>query len=99
MIKTIHHPRLSTRLAATGFCSLLRRPMRRPHHLNLTLIYGEEVEARRDALIAANKADADRCRHISTTINTLMPTTVSRIADQVNTCWMAALVDGLGIRD
>ena len=28
-----------------------------------------------------------------------MPTTVSRIAAQVNTCWMAALVDGLGIRD
>ena len=64
-----------------------------------TLIFGDEVEARRDALIAANKADADRCRHISSTINTLMPTTVSRIAAQVNTCWMAALVDGLGIRD
>jgi hypothetical protein len=60
---------------------------------------GPALAAFRVERMANMTALADMCRPVSIAINALMPPTVARIAANVNTCYMAALVDGVGHLD
>ena len=55
-----------------------------------------DLDATRLRLIDAHRNIADSVRSISRTINDLMPSSVRRIAADVNTAWMAVIIDSVG---
>ena len=78
---------LDSRLRATALSADLQCATRVSYSL------GQSLADKRRALISEDAAEADKLRHISHHVNTLMPPTVRRIAATVNTVYMAACID------